>query len=282
MAFPKEFQFSSEQEFTDTFVTPLLTRLGYSMVVNYHGSSEFGKDLIVSEFDRFSHTRYHGIQVKYKESIGLADAEDLVLDCHQSFKNQFRHPHTGESQFISTFYVVNGGSISEQASTHFFASVRSSYGDNARLLDGRTLLQLDRSVASLAIESVRRLLVGLRLEVMYNSNALAYVCGALKRMAEGGGYPMQRLRTEAIARLLESPHPCLSEALDVIQLYWQDATMFNRIVDSADAPVSGKGYRETRIEQAQAFAPRLIARAALVLAAVEAQLHRLGGPLIQP
>ncbi len=124
MVFPSGFAFSSEDHFIETFVIPLLNRLGYSLVLNYHGSTEFGKDLIIGEFDRFSHVRYHGIQVKYVPSISLSAADDLIRDCHQAFKNPFRHPQTGHEQRISTFYAINGGSISDQSKTHFFPAFR--------------------------------------------------------------------------------------------------------------------------------------------------------------
>ncbi|MDP2754082.1 MAG: hypothetical protein Q8P40_06790 [Nitrospirota bacterium] len=80
MAIPPEFNFANEDEFTQEFLIPLLQRLGFSLVVNYHGSSEFGKDLIFAELDRFGHVRYHGLQAKYEPSI-------------------------------SSFYSINGGSI---------------------------------------------------------------------------------------------------------------------------------------------------------------------------
>ena len=36
-------QFTDEADFRDRFVIPLLHRLGFSVVVNYHGQREFGR-----------------------------------------------------------------------------------------------------------------------------------------------------------------------------------------------------------------------------------------------
>ena len=71
MAIPQELQaFSSEDDFVQRFLIPLLARLGLTVLVNYHGKREAGMDLIVGEIDRFNHVRYHGIQAKYVASVG--------------------------------------------------------------------------------------------------------------------------------------------------------------------------------------------------------------------
>ena len=52
MAVPVELRtFENEADFRDRFVMPLLHRLGFSVVVNYHGQ-RFG------EIDRFGHVLY--------------------------------------------------------------------------------------------------------------------------------------------------------------------------------------------------------------------------------
>jgi hypothetical protein len=277
MPIPKEFSYESEQDFTARLLIPLLTRLGYATVLNYHGVSEFGKDLIVGEFDRFSHARYHAIQVKYVDSIGLSASEDLIRDCSQAFKNPFRHPQTGESHFISSFYVINGGSFSDQAITHFFATTRPSYGDNARLLDGKALLQLDRSAAIVGVDRLRSSLAGVRLELFYNERAVSYICDALTRsLKEAGGFPMQRLRADAALRLLENPPAGMADDLALLQEYWQYVTIFNRIVDSVDVPVSGGGYRESRAEGAIGLKDKVLEHTVRLLPVIDGHLGTLG------
>src|SRR5947208_1568790 len=109
MAFPLEFKYTNEEDFIQRFLIPLLQRLGFSLVVNYHGHSEFGKDLIFGEIDRFGHVRYHGLQAKYEQSISLNEVETLIKDARQAFANPFTHPQTGSVERISSFYAINGG-----------------------------------------------------------------------------------------------------------------------------------------------------------------------------
>ena len=87
MAIPAEFAFANEDAFVQNFLIPLLRRLGFSLVVNYHGRTEFGKDLVFAEVDRFGHVRYHGLQAKYEARISLNGIEDLIRDCKQAFEN---------------------------------------------------------------------------------------------------------------------------------------------------------------------------------------------------
>jgi hypothetical protein len=144
MAIPKEFTFASEEDFVQRFLIPLLHRLGFSVVANYHRTQgELGKDLVFAEIDRFGHIRYRGLQAKYIESIGLSAVETLIQDCRQAFANPFTRPHTHTAERIQTFYAVNGGSISEDARQHFFGSVGQPLATCARVLDGKALLALD-------------------------------------------------------------------------------------------------------------------------------------------
>lgn len=166
MAFPAEFSYSSEDGFIQRFMIPLLNRLGFS-VVNYHGVQEFGRDLIFAEFDRFGHVRYHGLQAKYVASIGKRDSHGLVQDCHEAFFNPFKHPQTGASERISSFYAVNGGDISQPASDHFFNSL-IQYGANVRLLDGKALVALDRWAAFNRGAAIGETLTGLIIEIRNN------------------------------------------------------------------------------------------------------------------
>lgn len=74
MAIPPELQrFANEAALIHELLTPLLVRLGFGVVVDYHGRREFGKDLVIAEIDRFNHVRYHGLQAKHVDSIGKGE-----------------------------------------------------------------------------------------------------------------------------------------------------------------------------------------------------------------
>ena len=124
----------SEENFTQKLLKPLLQRLGFYSVRDYHGTREFGKDLVFAEVDRFAEISYHGLQAKYEDGIGLQMAEDLAIDAIQAFTNPFEHPSTHQSHRITTFVAVNAGTVSEQARTHFFNRVGAHAG-SCRILE---------------------------------------------------------------------------------------------------------------------------------------------------
>lgn len=282
MAFPADFNYRTEEEFTQNLVIPLLNRLGFSVVLNYHGTMEFGKDLIIGEFDRFAHVRYYGIQVKYIGSIGLSDSHELIRDCEQAFTNTFSHPHTGEQPMISTFYVINGGSISDQAKQNFFSAIRPKYGDNARLIDGKALLQLDRSIASVSLQQTKSILTGLLLEIQFNNMTIPQICESLNRMIkEKGPYPVQRGRSQAVSSFLQQPQAYLSNSITLLQQYWQFITMFNNIVDSVDTPISADDYKSIRVDGAIMVRDSIITVGTKIIAEIATKINKLG-PLVSP
>ena len=89
---PELAAYSDEDDFVQRFLVPLLGRLGFGIVVNHHGQSEAGMDLIVGEIDRFAHVRYHGIQAKFENSISKSASHGLVQDATEAFADEFTHP----------------------------------------------------------------------------------------------------------------------------------------------------------------------------------------------
>ena len=87
----------------------------------------------------------------------------------QAFNNPFTHPHNSEQYRISRFYVVNGGSISDQAKDHFFNGIHNpTERVNTRLLDGKALIALDRLAAYKRGEYIKEQLSGLVTEIRFN------------------------------------------------------------------------------------------------------------------
>jgi len=161
MPIERHFKYANEAEFTNQFLVPLLRRIGYSVVVEYHGTQEFGKDLVFGEIDRFGQVAYHGLQAKYVDSISQSDSHALIQDCREAFGNPFRHLSTGAEERISTFTVANGGSIADNARTNFFNTLASPHGGHIRMLNGKELVELDRWAAVRQVESVGPQLTGL-------------------------------------------------------------------------------------------------------------------------
>lgn len=58
-----------EFQFRDQFIMPLLVRLGFGIVVIYHRSRKFGRDVMFGDIDRFAQN---------KESKGVKESKARV------------------------------------------------------------------------------------------------------------------------------------------------------------------------------------------------------------
>jgi hypothetical protein len=245
MAFPPEFKFGNEQEFIDRFLIPLLQRLGFSLVVNYHGNREFGKDLLFAELDRFGHVRYHALQAKYVPSISLNEVEELISDCKQAFMNPFTHPQTGAEERISSFYAVNGGSLGNEAVDHFFNSLRPQFGANVQLFQGRHLLMLDRWSSLSQVQFVGERLTGIKTELAYNLLMSDRIGNALNLK---NTYPIERYRLDATSAYLCIPILPSFVGVDEANAYWHIAANCNRLLDYSSRAIISIEEKE-RVEK---------------------------------
>jgi len=240
MPIPNELSmFRDEDDFVQRFLVPLFRRLGFEIVANYHGKREFGKDILVGEVDRFAHVRIHGIQAKYEASIGKEAIHELIRQCDEAFVKPFNHPQTGHIQRISSFYAVTAGSISAEARELFFESLQPRHADNVRLLDGKTLLALDRFAVIGRVESIRDTLLGLLHEFRFSVTALDASVPMLERIVNGDGngvvYPSLRLRANAAAAYLVRPIGLAKLDVAEVERFWSHGQAFNLALDQATA-----------------------------------------------
>ena len=236
MPIEKEFNYANEADFTSHFLVPLLRRLGFLIVAEYHNTvAEFGKDLVFGEIDRFGQLVYHGLQAKYTDSIGQTDSHDLVNDCNEAFTHPFHHPTTGQDEHIATFYVANAGSISTNARTNFFSALRVPHGGHVHMLDGKTLLALDRWGTVNRIDSVRERLSGFLIELRYNRNQVASIGEMVRNYSHDtkNPLPIQRLRVAAASYYLQSPLLPSQIDTDTVLQYWDCAeNLLNNVLDT--------------------------------------------------
>ncbi len=233
MAFPTEFNFLNEDDFTRNFIIPLIRRLGYSLVFHFHGAREFGKDLIFADVDPFGHIRYYGLQAKYEASISLNGVESVVHDCLQAFANPFTHPQTGSVERICGFYALNGGSLGDAAVTHYFNSLRPRFGGNVYLLQGRDLELLNRWAATSRSSFITEQLTGILLEIRYNRIVLTEVTEQFNKNT----ISFLRLKIDSISNYLTTP--TLGPLLDNSKLlkYWRFTTTCNEILRQIGTPL---------------------------------------------
>jgi hypothetical protein len=283
MAFPSEFKYANEKHFINDMLKPLLARMGYSTIVDYHGTSEQGKDLIFAEVDRFGFFRYHAIQAKYTEKIGLSDGvRSLIEDCEQAFATPFRHPLTGAEERISTFYAINGGSISQEAQTFYFNALRPKFGANCQLIDGAYLVTLSRFVVGTVDQNIRARLAGVVLEIEWNLIALQLLEPSIPALCDEKSVNpvvnVERLRSYALTGYIAAPS--VATIVDTRQtlmlLQWIEA--FNGMMDVAARSL----LVSVRIGAGNAMMqqiPELRASAAIVLRQFQSAIARLGGQL---
>jgi hypothetical protein len=259
MAIPAEFNYGNEHDFVQRFLIPLLHRLGFSMTVNYHGTREFGRDLIFAEFDRFGHVRYHALQAKYVPSISVNDAQDLITDGRLAFTNPFDHPQTGTREYISTFYAVNGGSIAEGAVTTFFNALKPVYGGNVRLLEGKDLISLDRWATITRGESIAAVLSGMLGEIRSNARIAPGVTEDMRKHVEAEGpFPIFRVRNSACTLYLQRPLLPNAIPFATVEEYWWATETFNYICNSMDVSVYASNFKKDRLEALPLIRDRIL------------------------
>ncbi len=279
MAFPKELEgYTSEDDFIQRFVIPLLKRLGFS-VVNYHGKSEHGRDLIFAEMDRFGHVRYHGLQAKYVPSIGLEGVKEVIDDCDQAFTVTFKHPQTGAEEYISTFYAVNGGEFSDQARDRYFAALKPKRGDNVKLIDGKALVVLDRWSSISLRQLFGETLLGLRSEIILNRGRVAAFIPALQKVLQDPNvqsFPIVRFRDEASSSYLVRPIATGRIPYDLVAQYSEQARVFNRLLDACLVGIVTVPLKEGTARGILDVAPQFEAWGMQIQGAVEKALAELG------
>jgi len=262
----------SEENFIQQFLKPLLQRLGYYSVRDYHGTREFGKDLVYAEVDKLADISFHGLQAKYEDSISLPMAEDLALDAMQAFANPFTHPTTNNPHRITTFIAANAGSISEQARTHFFNRIAAHAG-SCRLLDGHDLLTLDRAAFLNRGQMVAEILDGLILEVNFNRHLINAIVATFDQVPRQTH--LNRLSDAACTSYLIRPLSGSAIDRDVVLSYVQQVRMANRCLDGLAAPVNLEPVVAGLTESLRGFANTISTNSNNLLVQVNAVLTQL-------
>jgi hypothetical protein len=280
MALAAELASVNEEAFRNAFLMPLLQRLGFSIVINYHGSREFGRDVVFGDLDRFGHITFFGMQAKHEPSISLAASHDLVRDAREAFNHPFRHPQTGAEHHISGFYVATAGTISEQASENFFLTLANERLRNVRLLDGASLVRLNKWAVTDRRSLIRERLTGLLMEIKVNRFPFDSLVAEMDaNVNQGAALPPQRARFFATGAFLAAP--VLSEQLDVnlVEFYYQTGRLVNSWADDLSVPLRTGQFAHGRLDGLRQACPTARQLGDRIEASITAILAELG-PLI--
>lgn len=205
-------RFTSEAAFRRDFVRPLLNRLGFYMVTEYHGQREFGKDFVFSELHRFGGMRYYAAQVKHERTIRLGAAiGDLIAQVEQAFNGPFTLPDVPRETYVSGVYIFNSGQITTEAKDDLLSRLgRSRYGANVFFLDGARLTDLDRWSGYRTDQDARALLSGLRAELSVN----VHIWETIRKHFSEDDAPIEARSASTYATDMFLARPFMTEVID--------------------------------------------------------------------
>jgi hypothetical protein len=217
-------KFSDEAAFRESFVRPLLNRLGYYGVAEQHGSQEFGKDFVFSELHQLGGMRHYAAQVKHEQKIVQGRAVDALLSqVRQAFAKPFKRPDSPRDCHVSAVYIFNSGEITDNAREQLLSDLeRERYGDNVHFLDGERLSALNEWATVRSEANARARLNGLRL-------ALRFVIKTLDEYHKEGKPDALPLFTQGIELFLSEPINIDDNILVLMFAVWQQLKWIDEI-----------------------------------------------------
>lgn len=223
-------EFTTEAEFREQWIGPLLTRLSFIHVVHTHGEGEQGKDFIFADFDRFEHLRFYAVQAKLGD-IGAGDVElqKLLGQVERSFRVRIRDRKGAEDRRVSAVYVMASGRISARAREYISEHCRSAiYGENVYFLDGDRLDQINRSVQHRSDAETRSKLLALGAELFSNRMTLNALTAAYSTDRDAFG----PLRVSSLERFLSSPNPTSQALFRAVESLWRTIEIIRPFINA--------------------------------------------------
>ena len=175
------------------------------------------------------------------------------------------------------FYVMNAGSIADNARDNVFALLERPSAANCVLLDGPALLTLDRFAAISRGTMVEQLLAGLLIEV--RSNRSSPLGPGFNRFASTRQVSLARLRVAATVAMLERPVILESAFLVSLQDYWDLARTVNHVADLIDIPFLNSSAQDERVRVGIDLIARLDEQSRVLERLLLSTMADLGGTL---
>jgi hypothetical protein len=210
-------RFKDEADFRETFVKPLLNRLGYFGVSEQHGTQEFGKDFVFSDLHRLGGMRHYAAQVKHEKKISQgASVDGLLSQVRQAFAKPFKRADSPRECHVSAVYVFNSGEVTDNAKEQLLSGLeREHYGDNVHFLDGERLDALNEWATLQSDANARARLLGLR-------SALRFIIATLNEYQLEGKPKFQPMFIQGIELYLSEPVNCDDQLLVSLFRLWQE------------------------------------------------------------
>jgi hypothetical protein len=105
-----------EKLFSLELLQPLFYKMGFEKVIYNHGTKEFGKDFILTTFNKFGVEDYYGVQVKAGNIRGnvKSEVDEIINQCDDAFKIPYKNIKRDQF-FITKIIIAISGTFSENA-----------------------------------------------------------------------------------------------------------------------------------------------------------------------
>lgn len=131
----------SESDFRGDVLVPLFKGMGFSDVTEYHGTLEFGKDIVFSEQDRFGERIYYAVVVKHGRihgTVGKAgNSSEVLYQAQQALGEPWLDPFNIERHRIDKVIIATSGQITQGAILSIEQRIQ---GQHIRFLEGNKIL----------------------------------------------------------------------------------------------------------------------------------------------
>lgn len=137
----------SEDQLRNVVLIPLFSQMGFQDVIEYHGTTEKGKDIICRFRDMAGEMRYVGIVVKRTDIHGAVgktgNAGEVLLQVQQTFDFPYTDIFDLKEVVIDECWVVTSGLIKPTAVESIQGTLKKSNLDKlVRFIDRRKLSTL--------------------------------------------------------------------------------------------------------------------------------------------
>lgn len=139
----KEYE-ENEKLFCQEVLSPLFRRMNFNSSKYIHGSTEYGKDYILSDLDMFGQMHYVGVQVKAGNIDGKVNSkiDYLINQIEDAFSMPIIDMNTGNKYYISQLKIIISGRYSNNAKEKIINKVPRDKISQIQFLEKEDIEQL--------------------------------------------------------------------------------------------------------------------------------------------
>lgn len=137
----------SEARLRQEVLVPLLGRMGYRAVCEYHGTREYGKDIVCFDIDRLRHRRYLAVVAKTADLSGSVSSNrgltEALNQAEQCFNTDYHDLFGMHSISMDAVWVVTSGRLIPGAAESVLGKLKkSNLNKLTRFIAGEQLVEL--------------------------------------------------------------------------------------------------------------------------------------------